>query len=113
MSTAHSLPLIYYPQKKMISNLIQSVSDICQMYPTPLDAKEPFKNYLQETTEHFGLKLFVADTSESNTMLILSNYLENYRLELWRVSELFANTKSLLKLVTIALNMSNSARKPF
>lgn len=34
----------------MISNLIQSVSDICQMYPTSLDVKEPFKNYLQETT---------------------------------------------------------------
>ena len=46
-------------------------------------------------------------------MLILSNYPENYRLELQRVSELFANTKSLLKLVTIELNMSNSARKPF
>ena len=47
MNTAHALPLLYcLYSEKIISNLVQSVSDIYQMYPTPLDAKEPFKNYL-------------------------------------------------------------------
>lgn len=114
MNTIHALPLLYcLYSEKIISNLVQSVSDIYQMYPTPLDAKEPFKNYLWEMAECCGLKWFVAGTEESNTPLILSNYPENYGLELWRDSELFANTKSLLKLVTITLKMNDSAREVF
>lgn len=52
----------------------------------------------------------MAGTSGSNPLLISGTYPETWGLELWMKSELFANTKPLLKLFTETIK-NDSARE--